>query len=532
MPRSARLPPGEYVGAAAAGRKFRHIRPRHERRGRRACDLGIPTSSSRAGPGSPNSVRGPRRRRGVPAPGLLAGTAVVDTARYDGRHRPLSHDRRRTARRRRAHQIRAQGLTASPRASSSKGTRRTGRHGPTRRHTIAAPTKGTTPVFTGIVEELGRVADIEDQGDAIRLGIGCELAVSDAKLGDSIAVNGVCLTVAEFDDEGFTADVMQESLDRTSLGGLAVGRPSTSSARGRRRSPSGHIVQGHVDGTARSRPARPASTGRSCASRFPTSSTATWWRRAPSSTAFADRLRGRGDDGARWFEVNDPDDPGRHRPGHAHAAPPSIWKSTWWPSTSRNCCPDKLMAVIELDSVERAIADRRRKAVVRRRRGPGERRRHHLRRGNGDAGTGGVHRPVLSGYICAPLTGADCDRLGLPPMVARNQDVRGTAYTVTVDAATGRPASPPPTARTPSSGSRRRTRRPRSSPAPATSCRCARCRAACSPAQATPRPPWTWPAWPGCGPPACCARSCPRRTRPAWPAPRSCAASATSTGWR
>lgn len=105
-------------------------------------------------------------------------------------------------------------------------------------------------MFTGIVEELGRVAAIEDQGDAIRLTIGCTTAVSDAKLGDSIAVNGVCLTVAEFDDAGFTADVMQESLDRTSLGGLVVGSSvnlERAVAAGSRLG--GHIVQGHVDGT-------------------------------------------------------------------------------------------------------------------------------------------------------------------------------------------------------------------------------------------------------------------------------------------
>ncbi|WP_295628697.1 riboflavin synthase [uncultured Corynebacterium sp.] len=105
-------------------------------------------------------------------------------------------------------------------------------------------------MFTGIVEELGRVAAIEDQGDAIRLTIGCALAVSDAGPGDSIAVNGVCLTVAEFDESGFTADVMQESLDRTSLGGLGVGSPVNLEravpAGGRL---GGHIVQGHVDGT-------------------------------------------------------------------------------------------------------------------------------------------------------------------------------------------------------------------------------------------------------------------------------------------
>lgn len=105
-------------------------------------------------------------------------------------------------------------------------------------------------MFTGIVEELGRVAAIEDQGDAIRLTIGCTTAVSDANLGDSIAVNGVCLTVAEFDETGFTADVMQESLDRTSLGGLVVGSPvnlERAVAAGARLG--GHIVQGHVDGT-------------------------------------------------------------------------------------------------------------------------------------------------------------------------------------------------------------------------------------------------------------------------------------------
>ena len=105
-------------------------------------------------------------------------------------------------------------------------------------------------MFTGIVEEVGTVAAIVDQGDAIRLTIGCGTAVEDAKLGDSIAVNGVCLTVAEFDEKGFTADVMQESLDRTSLGGLAVGSPvnlERAVAAGARLG--GHIVQGHVDGT-------------------------------------------------------------------------------------------------------------------------------------------------------------------------------------------------------------------------------------------------------------------------------------------
>lgn len=105
-------------------------------------------------------------------------------------------------------------------------------------------------MFTGIVEEVGTVAAIEDQGDAIRLTIGCGTAVEGAKPGDSIAVNGVCLTVAEFDENGFTADVMQESLDRTSLGGLGEGSPvnlERALAAGARLG--GHIMQGHVDGT-------------------------------------------------------------------------------------------------------------------------------------------------------------------------------------------------------------------------------------------------------------------------------------------
>ena len=97
------------------------------------------------------------------------------------------------------------------------------------------------------------------------------------------------------------------------------------------------------------------------------------------------------------------------------------------------------MAVIELDSVERAIADiAAGKAVVVV--------DDEDRENEGDIiFAAELATPELvaftvrysSGYICAPLTGADCDRLGLPPMVARNEDVRGTAYTVTVDAATG-----------------------------------------------------------------------------------------------
>lgn len=162
-------------------------------------------------------------------------------------------------------------------------------------------------MFTGIVEELGRVAAIEDQGDAIRLGIGCELAVSDAKLGDSIAVNGVCLTVAEFDDEGFTADVMQESLDRTSLGGLAVGSPvnlERAVAAGGRLG--GHIVQGHVDGTGAIVSRTPGEHWEVVRISLPDELDRYVVEKgsiAVDGTSLTVSAVG-GDDGARWFEVS------------------------------------------------------------------------------------------------------------------------------------------------------------------------------------------------------------------------------------
>jgi riboflavin synthase len=104
-------------------------------------------------------------------------------------------------------------------------------------------------MFTGIVEELGEVVGVEVQDDdAVRLTIRGQQVTGDAAHGDSIAVNGVCLTVAEVSDARFTADVMAETLARTALGSLVPGcpvnleRPVTLSAR-----LGGHLVQGHVD---------------------------------------------------------------------------------------------------------------------------------------------------------------------------------------------------------------------------------------------------------------------------------------------
>lgn len=104
-------------------------------------------------------------------------------------------------------------------------------------------------MFTGIVEELGTVQAVEDQGDAVRLTLAAGVTLSDAALGDSIAVNGVCLTVAARDDRTWTADVMAETLDKTSTGTLAVGdRVNLERAVTAEKRLGGHIVQGHVDG--------------------------------------------------------------------------------------------------------------------------------------------------------------------------------------------------------------------------------------------------------------------------------------------
>jgi len=104
-------------------------------------------------------------------------------------------------------------------------------------------------MFTGLVEEQGSVVGIESLGDSVRLKLRGPLVTSDASHGDSIAVNGCCLTVTDLDGDAFSADVMAESLQRTSLSDLTVGSPvnlERAVAAGARLG--GHIVQGHVDG--------------------------------------------------------------------------------------------------------------------------------------------------------------------------------------------------------------------------------------------------------------------------------------------
>ena len=106
-------------------------------------------------------------------------------------------------------------------------------------------------MFTGIIEELGTVASVEVLPDSIRIAIKGDLVRQDLSQGESISVNGVCLTAAEITSDGFIADVMLETLNRSSLSGISQGESvnleRAMSGAGRF---GGHVVQGHVDGVA------------------------------------------------------------------------------------------------------------------------------------------------------------------------------------------------------------------------------------------------------------------------------------------
>jgi len=103
-------------------------------------------------------------------------------------------------------------------------------------------------MFTGIIEELGRVRSVEPRGENAYITIEARLVTEDTKHGDSIAVNGVCLTALDIHPDSFAADVSRETLDRSTLGSL---RPGTAVNLERAVTPitrlGGHVVQGHVD---------------------------------------------------------------------------------------------------------------------------------------------------------------------------------------------------------------------------------------------------------------------------------------------
>src|SRR6478735_9881992 len=114
-------------------------------------------------------------------------------------------------------------------------------------------------MFTGIVEEIGTVEAVEEQEDALRLSIRAGTVLEGTGLGDSISVNGCCLTVAATADGVWTADVMQETLDKTSLRGVRPGdRVNLERAVTADKRLGGHIVQGHVDGVGEIRRREPS----------------------------------------------------------------------------------------------------------------------------------------------------------------------------------------------------------------------------------------------------------------------------------
>lgn len=105
-------------------------------------------------------------------------------------------------------------------------------------------------MFTGIVEELGTITSIDELDDGARLTVSGPVVTSDAKHGDSIAVNGVCLTVVEVSGDRFSVDVVAETLKRSALGRLrAADRVNLERAMALGDRLGGHIVQGHVDAT-------------------------------------------------------------------------------------------------------------------------------------------------------------------------------------------------------------------------------------------------------------------------------------------
>ena len=113
-------------------------------------------------------------------------------------------------------------------------------------------------MFTGIIEEIGTIARFERGPRSVRMTIAGWLIFSDLKLGDSVAVNGVCLTASAISGNQFTADVMPETLDRSALGALRIGsRVNLERAMAADGRFGGHMVAGHIDGTGQIQSLRP-----------------------------------------------------------------------------------------------------------------------------------------------------------------------------------------------------------------------------------------------------------------------------------
>jgi len=161
-------------------------------------------------------------------------------------------------------------------------------------------------VFTGIVEELGEVVGLERSGDSARLTVRGPKVTADAARGDSIAINGVCLTVTAAADGAFTADVMGETLKHSSIGALTPGtavnleRPVQPDGR-----LGGHIVQGHVDGTGAIIARTPGTDWEVVRISVPADlARYLVYKGSVAVDGISLTVSGLADDGASWFEVS------------------------------------------------------------------------------------------------------------------------------------------------------------------------------------------------------------------------------------
>jgi riboflavin synthase len=161
-------------------------------------------------------------------------------------------------------------------------------------------------VFTGIVEELGEVVDLSPEGDSARLTVRGPRVTADVVPGDSIAINGVCLTVTDGAGDRFTADVIGETLKHSAIGSLAAGDAVNLEravrADGRL---GGHIVQGHVDGTGTIVSRQPGADWEVVRISIPTDlARYVVYKGSVAVDGVSLTVSGLSDEGGPWFEVS------------------------------------------------------------------------------------------------------------------------------------------------------------------------------------------------------------------------------------